>query len=70
MSSRSVRRDTCACGRPTTHGCTGSRSTGEPAGGIGYWKVEHDGTPAWETGWNVFPEWQGRGVARAALAAR
>jgi RimJ/RimL family protein N-acetyltransferase len=41
---------------------------GEPAGGIGYWKAEHDGTPAWETGWNVFPEWQGHGIARLALA--
>ena len=40
---------------------------GTPVGGIGYWQVEHEGTPAWETGWNVFPEWQGRGVARAAL---
>jgi len=40
---------------------------GEPVGGIGYWQVEHEDTPAWETGWNVFPEWQGRGVAREAL---
>ncbi len=40
---------------------------GTPAGGIGYWQVDHEGTPAWETGWNVFPEWQGRGIAGAAL---
>ncbi|WP_203581035.1 GNAT family N-acetyltransferase [Microbacterium hibisci] len=40
---------------------------GAPVGGIGYWQVEHEGVPAWETGWNVFPEWQGRGVAREAL---
>jgi RimJ/RimL family protein N-acetyltransferase len=40
---------------------------GEPAGGIGYWAIEHEGEPAWETGWNVLPVWQGRGVARAAL---
>ncbi|WP_344059021.1 GNAT family N-acetyltransferase [Microbacterium pumilum] len=40
---------------------------GVPVGGIGYWKVEHDGVPAWETGWNVEPEWQGRGIAREAL---
>lgn len=40
---------------------------GTPVGGIGYWQVDHDGAPAWETGWNVFPEWQGRGIAREAL---
>ncbi|WP_109209693.1 MULTISPECIES: GNAT family N-acetyltransferase [Microbacterium] len=40
---------------------------GEAVGGIGYWQVEHDGAPAWETGWNVFPEWQGHGFAREAL---
>ena len=40
---------------------------GTAAGGIGYWQVDHDGTPAWETGWNIFPEWQGRGIAREAL---
>jgi RimJ/RimL family protein N-acetyltransferase len=41
---------------------------GIPVGGIGYWEVEHDGLPAWETGWNVLPEWQGRGFAREALS--
>jgi RimJ/RimL family protein N-acetyltransferase len=40
---------------------------GTPAGGIGYWQIEHDGEPAYETGWNVLPEFQGRGVARDAL---
>ena len=40
---------------------------GVPVGGIGCWQVEHEGVPAWETGWGVEPEWQGRGVARAAL---
>lgn len=40
---------------------------GVPAGGIGYWQAEHDGEPAFETGWNVLPEWQGRGVAKVAL---
>lgn len=42
---------------------------GEPAGGIGYWAVEHDRQPAWETGWSVLPEHQGKGVAGAALRA-
>lgn len=40
---------------------------GVPAGGIGFWQIEHDGEPAYETGWNVLPEFQGRGVAREAL---
>ena len=40
---------------------------GEPAGGIGYWHVDHDGVPAYETGWNTLPEFQRRGVAREAL---
>jgi RimJ/RimL family protein N-acetyltransferase len=40
---------------------------GTPAGGIGFWPVEHDGVSAWETGWNVLPAWQGRGVGRDAL---
>lgn len=42
---------------------------GEPAGGIGFWSVEHDGEDAYETGWNVLPGWQGQGVARQALRA-
>lgn len=40
---------------------------GIPVGSIGYWQVDHEGSPAWEAGWNVFPEWQGRGIARQAL---
>ncbi|MBD7958330.1 GNAT family N-acetyltransferase [Microbacterium sp. Sa4CUA7] len=40
---------------------------GEPAGAIGYWEGELEGTPVFETGWSVVPERQGRGVARAAL---
>lgn len=40
---------------------------GEPAGGIGYWQTEHDGVPAYETGWSVEPRYQGRGVAGTAL---
>jgi RimJ/RimL family protein N-acetyltransferase len=40
---------------------------GIPVGGIGYWKVEHEGVPAWETGWSVEPAWQGQGIARDAL---
>jgi RimJ/RimL family protein N-acetyltransferase len=40
---------------------------GHGAGGIGFWPIEHEGEPAYEAGWNVLPEWAGRGVAREAL---
>lgn len=40
---------------------------GTTAGGIGYWETDHDGTPAYEAGWSVLPEFQGRGVAGTAL---
>ena len=30
---------------------------GVAVGGIGYWKVDHDGVSAWETGWSVEPAW-------------
>jgi RimJ/RimL family protein N-acetyltransferase len=41
-----------------------------PAGWVGYWETTWHGEPAWETGWSVLPEFQGRGVASrgAALA--
>lgn len=40
---------------------------GEPAGGIGFWPIDHDGDAGYETGWNVLPRWQGKGIARQAL---
>ena len=36
------------------------------AGTIGYWEKDWDGQRAWETGWSVLPEFQGRGIATAA----
>jgi RimJ/RimL family protein N-acetyltransferase len=41
---------------------------GLPAGGVGYWEIEQDGEKAWETGWSVFPEFQGQGIATKATA--
>ncbi len=40
------------------------------AGWVGYWETTWHGEPAWETGWSVLPDFQGRGVATrgAALA--
>lgn len=41
---------------------------GVPAGYAGYWEQEHDNAPAYEVGCVIEPEWQGRGVATAALS--
>ena len=41
--------------------------SGPPAGTIGIWEKELDGTTIHETGWMVLPSFQGRGVATAAL---
>ncbi|MGW5737511.1 MULTISPECIES: GNAT family N-acetyltransferase [Streptomyces] len=41
---------------------------GAGVGSIGYWETTWQGAPAWETGWGVLPEFQGRGIA--ARAAR
>jgi RimJ/RimL family protein N-acetyltransferase len=38
----------------------------EAAGGVGYWEKTWQGELVYETGWNVFPPYQGRGVAREA----
>ncbi len=40
---------------------------GADAGYAGWWEQEHDGAPALEVGCVVEPQWQGRGVASAAL---
>jgi RimJ/RimL family protein N-acetyltransferase len=45
----------------------GERS--EPAGMIGYWEKAWQGETVWETGWSVFPEYQGQGIAKAATSA-
>ncbi|AXB48268.1 GCN5 family acetyltransferase [Amycolatopsis albispora] len=49
------------------------RFDGEPAGTVGYWKRTWLGEEVYETGWGVFPEFRGRGVAvravRLALAS-
>lgn len=39
---------------------------GPAVGNIGYWEREWQGTLVYETGWNVLPEFQGRGIAAAA----
>jgi RimJ/RimL family protein N-acetyltransferase len=41
---------------------------GPAAGTIGIWKTDWRGTAIHEVGWMVLPEFQGRGLASAALA--
>ena len=41
---------------------------GPGVGTIGVWETQHDGHTLHETGWMVLPEYQGRGIASAALA--
>ena len=41
---------------------------GETAGSIGYWEHEEGGETVWETGWAILPEYQGKGLATAAIA--
>lgn len=41
---------------------------GATAGCAGWWEQDHEGAPAYEVGCVVEPDWQGRGVAAAALA--
>ncbi|MFG1925144.1 GNAT family N-acetyltransferase [Cryptosporangium sp. NPDC048952] len=44
--------------------------TGEPVGSVGYAERVWQDEPVFEMGWNVLPEYQGRGIAgRAASAA-
>ncbi|MGH3715046.1 MAG: GNAT family N-acetyltransferase [Micromonosporaceae bacterium] len=38
-------------------------------GGIGYWEKEWRNQTVYETGWNVLPAYQGRGIAVAATRA-
>jgi len=42
---------------------------GRPAGIIGYWQRPWQDESVYETGWNVLPGFQGRGIATAAARA-
>ena len=41
----------------------------EKVGLIGYWERNQQEEIVWETGWQVFPEYQGQGIAKAATSA-
>ncbi|MGZ0150630.1 GNAT family N-acetyltransferase [Kribbella sp. WER1] len=40
---------------------------GDRAGSIGYWEHAEGDETVWETGWAILPEFQGRGLATAAV---
>ncbi|KUF17503.1 MULTISPECIES: GNAT family N-acetyltransferase [Streptomyces] len=40
---------------------------GKPAGIVGFWETAHRGEDVWEAGWGVLPEFQGQGIAAAAV---
>jgi RimJ/RimL family protein N-acetyltransferase len=42
---------------------------GKVVGNVGYWERVWRGETVYETGWNVLPEYQGRGIAAAGGAA-
>lgn len=44
------------------------RANSEIVGNIGYWAKSWRDEPVYETGWMIFPEHQGRGLATQALA--
>ena len=44
-------------------------ASGTAAGWVGYWEHEWRAAMVYEMGWSVLPEFQGRGIARAAALA-
>ncbi|WP_411101478.1 GNAT family N-acetyltransferase [Streptomyces sp. cmx-4-9] len=54
-------------GQPGRSGGGGAEGEVRAAGSIGFWEREWRGGPVYETGWAVLPEFQGRGLAAAAL---
>jgi RimJ/RimL family protein N-acetyltransferase len=42
---------------------------GEAAGSAAFWSRVWRGVPVYESGWNVLPEFQGQGIASAAVRA-
>jgi len=41
---------------------------GQPVGYVGYWERSMPGEQAWEVGWAVLPQFQGRGYATTAMS--
>ena len=41
---------------------------GVPVGGVNFWERDWEGEPVLEIGWGILPQYQGRGIASAAVA--
>lgn len=46
---------------------SGLAAAGESVGTVGFWEREWRGEPVYEAGWGILPEFQGRGLAVAAV---
>ena len=53
---------------PGTHDRQRAAAPEQRIGWVGYWETDWHGGAAWEVGWSVLPEFQGRGIATAAAA--
>ncbi|MFJ9851608.1 GNAT family N-acetyltransferase [Streptomyces sp. NPDC101150] len=53
-------------GDETRDGGRTGRSEETVVGSVGYWELTWRGERAYETGWGVLPDYQGRGIAAAA----
>ncbi|MEY2233231.1 GNAT family N-acetyltransferase [Streptomyces sp. BF23-19] len=49
------------------HGRGRGRGRAESVGSVGFWEREWRGEPVYEAGWGILPEFQGHGLAVAAL---
>ena len=56
-----------SAGEPPRTRMFATLADGVPVGGIGVWPSQENDEAALETGWNVLPEWQGRGIAKLAV---
>ncbi|WP_030757919.1 MULTISPECIES: GNAT family N-acetyltransferase [unclassified Streptomyces] len=56
-------------GRPDGHqgGRPDDGRRAESVGSVGFWEREWQGEPVYESGWGILPEFQGHGLAVAAL---
>ncbi|MFF4263910.1 GNAT family N-acetyltransferase [Streptomyces virginiae] len=53
--------------RGPEHGGGGEPERAESVGSVGFWEREWRGEPVYEAGWGILPEFQGHGLAVAAL---
>ncbi len=62
------KRYVAAAGSDTAYIYKAVLPDGVAVGGVNFWDREWNGVPVYEMGWGVLPEYQGRGIASAAVA--